>query len=202
MASPRPRRYCASPCHRCGQPGARRPFGFRAAGPAVGSALELVTCLAAASVPTFAWYGLTAASAAHELFYELTIAVPRARAWCAELRVGEPRANAAGIGSGCGVLLFRRGPQPVGSMRRAAGNTFAPSTSTAWRPMSAYTSRPASSHPNPTPAEDSVPAAHLDAINGTADLRTSVAEVRLEAAGQTTDGAGVRLEGVRNGLSA
>ncbi|MGH3401565.1 MAG: hypothetical protein ACRDRJ_03460 [Streptosporangiaceae bacterium] len=43
------------------------PFDFRAAGPGVASALELVTCLAAASIPTFAWYGLTAPSAAHEL---------------------------------------------------------------------------------------------------------------------------------------
>ena len=36
------------------------PFDFHAAGPAVVSALELVTCLAAARIPTFAWYGLTA----------------------------------------------------------------------------------------------------------------------------------------------
>jgi hypothetical protein len=40
------------------------PFDFRTADPGVVSALELVTCLAAASIPTFAWYGLTAPSAA------------------------------------------------------------------------------------------------------------------------------------------
>jgi hypothetical protein len=39
------------------------PFAFRAAGPGVGSALELVTSLAAAGIPTFAWYGLTAVPA-------------------------------------------------------------------------------------------------------------------------------------------
>ena len=35
------------------------PFDFRAAGPGVVSALEVVSFLAAASIPTFAWYGLT-----------------------------------------------------------------------------------------------------------------------------------------------
>lgn len=96
------------------------PFDFRAAGPGIFSALELVTCLAAASIPTFAWYGLTAPSAAHELFHEVTIAAPSARAWCAELRIGGRRANAAGIGSGCGVLFTAADLAPVGSMRRAA----------------------------------------------------------------------------------
>jgi 23S rRNA A2030 N6-methylase RlmJ len=94
------------------------PFDFHAAGPGVVSALELVTCLAAASIPTFAWHGLTAA--AHELFHEVTIAAPAARAWCAELRVGGRRANAAGIGSGCGVLFTAADLAPAGSMRRAA----------------------------------------------------------------------------------
>jgi 23S rRNA A2030 N6-methylase RlmJ len=96
------------------------PFDFRAAAPGVLSALELVTCLAAASIPTFAWYGLTASSAAHELFHEVTVAAPAARAWCAELRVGGRRADAAGIGSGCGVLFIAEDLAPVGSMRRAA----------------------------------------------------------------------------------
>ncbi len=96
------------------------PFDFRAAAPGVVSALELVTCLAAASIPTFAWYGLTASSAAHELFREVTVAAPAARAWCAELRVGGRRADAAGIGSGCGVLFIAEDLAPVGSMRRAA----------------------------------------------------------------------------------
>lgn len=96
------------------------PFDFRAAGPGVVSALELVTCLAAASIPTFAWYGLTASSAAHELFDEVTTAAPGARAWCAELRVGGQRANAAGIGSGCGVLFTAADLAVAESMRRAA----------------------------------------------------------------------------------
>jgi 23S rRNA A2030 N6-methylase RlmJ len=96
------------------------PFDFHAAAPGVVSALELVRCLAAASIPTFAWYGLTASSAAHELFREVTIAAPSARAWCAELRVGGRRANAAGIGSGCGVLFIAADLAQVGSMRRAA----------------------------------------------------------------------------------
>ena len=96
------------------------PFDFRAAGPTAVSALQLVTCLAAASIPTFAWYGLTARSAPHELFHEVITAAPTARAWCAELRVGGQRANAAGIGSGCGVLFTAGDLAPVESMRRAA----------------------------------------------------------------------------------
>ena len=96
------------------------PFDFGAAGPGVVSTLDLVRCLAAASIPTFAWYGLTTSSAAHELFHEVTIAAPAARAWCAELRVGGRRANAAGIGSGCGVLFTAADVAPVGSMRRVA----------------------------------------------------------------------------------
>jgi 23S rRNA A2030 N6-methylase RlmJ len=96
------------------------PFDFRAAGPGTVSALELVTCLVAASIPAFAWYGLTSRSAAHELFHEVTTAAPSARAWCAELRVGGRRANAAGIGSGCGVLFAAADLAPVGSMQRAA----------------------------------------------------------------------------------
>ena len=96
------------------------PFDFRAAGPTAASALQLVTRLAAASIPTFAWYGLTSRSAPHDLFHEVTTTAPAARAWCAELRVGGQRANAAGIGSGCGVLFTAGDPAPVESMRRAA----------------------------------------------------------------------------------
>ena len=96
------------------------PFDFGAAGPGVVSALELVTCLAAAGIPTFAWYGLTTPSAAHELFHQVTIAAPAAQAWSAELRVGGRRANAAGIGPGCGVLFAAADLAAAGSMRRAA----------------------------------------------------------------------------------
>lgn len=96
------------------------PFDFGAAGPGMVSALELVTRLAAARIPTFAWYGLTAPSAGHDLFHEVTTAAPAALAWCAELRVGGRRAKAAGIGSGCGVLLTAADLAPVGSMRAAA----------------------------------------------------------------------------------
>jgi 23S rRNA A2030 N6-methylase RlmJ len=96
------------------------PFDFGADGPGVVSALELVTCLAAAGIPTFAWYGLTTPSAAHELFHQVTIAAPAARAWCAELRVSGQRANAAGIGPGCGVLFAAADLAAAGSMRRAA----------------------------------------------------------------------------------
>ena len=96
------------------------PFDFGADGPGVVSALELVTCLAAAGIPTFAWYGLTTPSAAHELFHQVTIAAPAARAWCAELRVSGQRANAAGIGPGCGVLFAAADLAAASSMRRAA----------------------------------------------------------------------------------
>jgi 23S rRNA A2030 N6-methylase RlmJ len=96
------------------------PFDFRAAGPGGISALELVTRLAAASIPTFAWYGLTASSAGHELLHEVTTAVPAARAWCAELHVSGRRASAAGIGPGCGVLFTAADPAPAASMRPAA----------------------------------------------------------------------------------
>jgi 23S rRNA A2030 N6-methylase RlmJ len=96
------------------------PFDFHADGPDVVSPLQLVTCLAAANVPTFAWYGLTAPAAAHELLREVTIAAPVARAWSAELRVGGRRANTAGIGSGCGVLFTAADLGPAGPMRRAA----------------------------------------------------------------------------------
>ncbi len=96
------------------------PFDFRAAGQGPVSALELVTRLAAASIPTLAWYGLPTTSAAHELFNEATIAAPAAGAWCAELRLGGRLSSAAGIGSGCGVLVTAADLAPVGAMRRAA----------------------------------------------------------------------------------
>jgi hypothetical protein len=69
--------------------------------------------LAAAGIRAFAWYGLTSRSAAHELFQEVTTAAPSARARCAELRVGGRRANAAGIGSGCGVLFVAADEAPA-----------------------------------------------------------------------------------------
>jgi 23S rRNA A2030 N6-methylase RlmJ len=96
------------------------PFDFDAAGQGAVRALELVTSLTAASIPTFAWYGLAAPPLAHELFHEVTIAAPAAQAWCAELRVAGRRANAAGIGSGCGILFTAADLAPVRSMRRAA----------------------------------------------------------------------------------
>jgi 23S rRNA A2030 N6-methylase RlmJ len=96
------------------------PFDVRAAGPGGVGALELVTRLAAARIPTFTWYGLTAPSAAHELFHEVTTAAPAARAWSAELRVSGRQADAAGIGPGCGVLFTAADLAPAGPMRRAA----------------------------------------------------------------------------------
>jgi len=96
------------------------PFDFQEAGPGGVSALELVTCLAAASIPTFAWYGLASSSGAHDLFHQVTIEAPAVRAWCAELRVGGRRANAAGIGSGCGVLFTAADLAPVVPMELAA----------------------------------------------------------------------------------
>jgi len=96
------------------------PFDVCAASPGTVSALELVTDLAAAGIPTFTWYGLTAPSAAHELFRTVTIAAPAARAWSAELRVGGRRANAAGIGSGCGVLFTAADLAQAAPLRRAA----------------------------------------------------------------------------------
>ncbi len=96
------------------------PFDFRMARPGVVSALELVTRLAAARIPTFAWYGLTEPSATHELFHEVTTAAPAARAWSAELRVGGRRANTAGIGPGCGVLFTAADMAPAVPMWRAA----------------------------------------------------------------------------------
>lgn len=56
----------------------------------------------------------------HDLFHEVTTTAPTAQAWCAELRVGGQRANAAGIGSGCGVLFTAADLASVESMRRAA----------------------------------------------------------------------------------
>ncbi len=96
------------------------PFDFRAAGPGGTSALDLVMRLAAAGIPTFAWYGLTSSSSPHELFRDVTVAAPATRAWSAELRVGGPQSNAAGIGSGCGVVFTAADLAAAGSMRRAA----------------------------------------------------------------------------------
>ncbi len=46
------------------------------------------------------------------MFRDVTTAAPEARAWCAELHVGGPRANLAGIGPGCGILLAGVAPPP------------------------------------------------------------------------------------------
>jgi hypothetical protein len=46
------------------------------------------------------------------VFHYVTTAGPEARAWCAELHVGGPRANLAGIGAGCGILLAGVAPPP------------------------------------------------------------------------------------------
>jgi 23S rRNA A2030 N6-methylase RlmJ len=97
------------------------PFDFqRADGPDALSALDVVTCLAAAGIPTFAWHGLTASSAPHELIGEVTTAAPATRAWSAELRVSGRRADSAGIGPGCAILFTAADLEPTGSMRRAA----------------------------------------------------------------------------------
>lgn len=96
------------------------PFDLRAAGPGALSALELVAGLAAASIPTFTWYGLSTTPAARELAQGVAVAAPAARTWGAELRVGGPRASAAGIGQGCGVLFTAADRALAGSMRRAA----------------------------------------------------------------------------------
>ncbi len=121
------------------------PFDFRATGPTAISALQLVTGLAAAGIPTFAWYGLTSRSAPHDLFHEVTTTSPAARARCAELRVGGQRANTAGIGSGCGVLFTAGDLAPAEPMRRAADAYVLASTSTLRPPMPTSTSRPATS---------------------------------------------------------
>jgi 23S rRNA A2030 N6-methylase RlmJ len=88
------------------------PFDFQAPGPGGVSAQDLVRRLAAAAVPTFVWYGLVTRGDPLEVFHDLTSAAPEARVWCAELHVGGPRANQAGIGAGCGVLLAGVAPPP------------------------------------------------------------------------------------------
>jgi 23S rRNA A2030 N6-methylase RlmJ len=89
------------------------PFDFREPGPGGASARDLVVRLAAAAIPTFVWYGLATSADSLELLHEITTAAPEARAWCAELHVGGPRANLVGIGgSGCGILLAGIAPPP------------------------------------------------------------------------------------------
>ncbi|HEY1616660.1 MAG TPA: 23S rRNA (adenine(2030)-N(6))-methyltransferase RlmJ [Streptosporangiaceae bacterium] len=97
------------------------PFDLPAPGPGGLSALDLVTRLAAAGVPVFAWYGLTARPPAREMFGEVAATAPAVRAWRAELRVSGPRASAGGIGRGCGVLFAAPDLAPAGSMQRVAG---------------------------------------------------------------------------------
>ena len=88
------------------------PFDFHAPGPGGVSAQDLVRRLAAAAVPTFVWYGLATTADSLEAFHDVIAAAPEARAWCAELHVSGPRANLAGIGPGCGILLAGVAPPP------------------------------------------------------------------------------------------
>jgi 23S rRNA A2030 N6-methylase RlmJ len=94
------------------------PFDFRAAGPTAVSALQLVTCLAAASIPTFAWYGLTARSAQHELFHEVITAAPTARA-VRRTACRRPASQRGGHRLGL--------PRPFHSRRPGSGRVDAPS---------------------------------------------------------------------------
>lgn len=82
-------------------------------GPGGVSAQDLVGRLAAAAVPTIVWYGLATPADPLEVFHDVTTAAPEARAWCAELHVAGPRANLAGIGPGCGILLAGVAPTPA-----------------------------------------------------------------------------------------
>jgi 23S rRNA A2030 N6-methylase RlmJ len=88
------------------------PFDFHAPGPGGLSARDLVGRLAAAAIPTIVWYPLATPADSLEVFHDVTTAAPEARTWCAELHVGGPRANLAGIGSGCGILLAGVAPPP------------------------------------------------------------------------------------------
>ena len=88
------------------------PFDLRAPGPGGVSAQDLVGRLAAAAIPTIVWYPLATRADSLELLHDVTTAAPEARAWCAELHVGGPRANPAGIGPGCGILLAGVAPPP------------------------------------------------------------------------------------------
>jgi 23S rRNA A2030 N6-methylase RlmJ len=95
------------------------PFDLCAPGPGGVSAQDLVGHLAAAAVPTFVWYDLADSL---EVLHDVTTAAPEARAWCAELHVGGPRANLVGLGSGCGILLAGVAPPPG---TRQAAEAFA-----------------------------------------------------------------------------
>ncbi len=96
------------------------PFDFHARDPGGVSALDLLRRLAVAGVPAVAWYHLATPAASLELFHDVVTAAPDARAWCAELQVGGPRANLAGMGAGCGILLAGAALAPGRSMRRSA----------------------------------------------------------------------------------
>ena len=98
------------------------PFDFREPGPGGASARDLVVRLAAAAIPTFVWYHLATQADPLEVFRDVTTAAPEARAWCAELHVGGPRANLVGLGSGCGILLAGVAPPPG---TRQAAEAFA-----------------------------------------------------------------------------
>jgi len=95
------------------------PFDFDAADRGV-SARDLVRRLVMSAVPVIAWYHLATPAESLRLFGEIMPAAPGAPAWCAELQVQGPRANQAGIGSGCGILLAGAPLAPAPELKRAA----------------------------------------------------------------------------------
>jgi 23S rRNA A2030 N6-methylase RlmJ len=95
------------------------PFDFHVQDRGV-SALDLVKRLVAAAVPVIAWYHLATPAASLELCHDVMTAVPEAFAWCAELQVLGPRANLAGVGSGCGILLAGAALAPPPALTGAA----------------------------------------------------------------------------------
>jgi len=95
------------------------PFDFHAQDRGV-SALDLVKRLVAAAVPVVAWYHLATLAASLELFHDVMTAVPEALAWCAELQVLGPRANLAGVGWGCGIVLAGAALAPSPALTGAA----------------------------------------------------------------------------------
>lgn len=84
------------------------------------SARDLVKRLVTSAVPVIAWYHLATSAASLRLFADIMTAAPGAPAWCAEVQVQGPRANRAGIGSGCGILLAGAALAPAPELMRAA----------------------------------------------------------------------------------
>jgi 23S rRNA A2030 N6-methylase RlmJ len=95
------------------------PFDFDAADRGV-SARDLVKRLVMSAVPVIAWYHLPTPAESLRLFGDIMTAAPDGPAWCAELQVQGPRANQAGIGSGCGILLAGVPLNPAPELGRAA----------------------------------------------------------------------------------